>query len=59
MSTSTAPEVLVDSWRSDAGPDNPAGPLFTSGRWAETDLQDAMLGVTCSACTASRTQQCC
>lgn len=59
MSVQLTPENLVTTWRSDAGADNPAGPLFTSGRWAELDLMDTMPAATCSGCTASRTGQCC
>jgi hypothetical protein len=51
---------LAAQWRSGAGPDNPAGPLFTAGQYAQGDLTQRMTTVTkCSACTASRTKVCC
>jgi hypothetical protein len=55
-------------WRTSADGDNPAGPLFASGRFAATDIASpgATLPLTidtclrhCSTCTASRGYQCC
>ena len=59
----TAPQELISLWRSGvevAGQDNPAGPLYTSGQWAECDLVASTAFITrCSSCTASRTTVCC
>lgn len=55
------PEALVAQWRTNAGGDNPAGPLFTNA-YAEFDLtSDVQVYTTmsCSSCSASRTVQCC
>lgn len=55
-------EELVARWRSSAGGDNPAGPLFTSGEHAEADILGAIgpaftpCGTTC---TRSRRRHCC
>jgi len=59
---------VIARWRTSAGGDNPAGPLFASGRFAASDIASpgASLPVTidtclrhCSTCTASRGYQCC
>jgi hypothetical protein len=59
----TQPDELISLWRSGvevAGLGNPAGPLYTSGRWAESDLVATAAFITrCSSCTASRTSYCC
>lgn len=53
-------EDIVARWRTDAGDDNPAGPLFTSGRYAEEEIvQPTTFHSHCSVCTASRTIHCC
>ena len=55
-------QQLVAAWRSGAGPDNPAGPLFTGGQYAQADLtQRTGIGTKrCgTACTYSRTLYCC
>jgi hypothetical protein len=43
------------------GPDNPAGPLYVSGAFAEPDIMEAAASYThmCSPCTASGHIQCC
>lgn len=52
-------EDLAARWRTDAGDDNPAGPLFSTP-YAEADLvQPIVLARTCSWCTASTTAHCC
>lgn len=55
----TATLELTERWRTHAGQDNPAGPLFSGGPYAETELVAVMDTRTCSACTASRTSHCC
>jgi hypothetical protein len=46
---------LVARWRDMAGQDNPAGPLFTAGEFAESDIVNSDDIDTCSlACTGSR-----
>jgi hypothetical protein len=54
-------ERTANEWRVTAGPDNPAGPLYASGTFAEADIIGAstVLTVACSACSASRTVECC
>jgi hypothetical protein len=55
------PSALVDQWRTAASDFHPAGPLFSS-QYAEYDLINdgrAETPASCSACTASRTGQCC
>jgi hypothetical protein len=54
-------ERTVEQWRTTAGPDNPAGPLYASGAFAESDIIEAETSYTghCSACSASRTLVCC
>jgi Family of unknown function (DUF6229) len=54
--------VLVASWRTSADGDNPAGPLYASGVYAEADMVVAgwpESGRCGTACTYSRTRQCC
>lgn len=57
------PDELVDLWRDGVeveGADNPAGPVYTAGRWAESDLAMTWPPNTrCSSCTASTGGQCC
>lgn len=56
----TATLELIDRWRTDAGDDNPAGPLFSSGPYAESELVEVLDATTrCSSCTASRTTPVC
>jgi hypothetical protein len=54
-------ERTADGWRVTAGPDNPAGPLYASGPFAEADIIGASIAITagCSACSASHTGDCC
>lgn len=46
-------ETIVDQWRTAAGTDNPAGPLYASGAFAESDIIEAESSYTLrpSACT--------
>jgi hypothetical protein len=53
---------VVSRWRSTADEDNPAGPLFANGRYAEADIIVATwppTGNCGTACSASRTRYCC
>jgi Family of unknown function (DUF6229) len=69
MSMLTDPlEDLAARWRTDAGDDNPAGPLFSSGPYAEVELAEPMAAATAvcdtfgqcgTACTGSYPRQCC
>ena len=54
-------ERTAEQWRTNAGDDNPAGPLFAAGTFAEADLIEAETSYTghCSACSASHTIWCC
>ncbi|HEX4832881.1 MAG TPA: DUF6229 family protein [Trebonia sp.] len=56
-----AAEQAAEQWRIVAGPDNPAGPLYVSGAFAEPDIMEAAASYThmCSPCTASGHIQCC
>lgn len=50
--------AMVAKWREDAGTDNPAGPLFVGGEFAEADIVGATMVYTdqCgTACTVSNT----
>lgn len=63
MTTATLLEAeeIVARWRSGMDlDDNPAGPLFASGEFAEGDIVACNPpGSRCSACTASRPVFCC
>jgi hypothetical protein len=53
---------LATRWRDTADADNPAGPLYAAGEFAEADIvagPDAGTNLGCSACTASRGIDCC
>jgi hypothetical protein len=54
-------ERTAEQWRTVAGPDNPAGPLYASGAFAEPDIIEAEAIYTghCSGCSASAHTQCC
>ena len=50
---------LVAQWRN-GEQDNPAGPLFAAGEFAEADIVNATPGITCGTyCTGSVHVQCC
>lgn len=52
---------VVAAWRNEAGGDNPAGPLFIGGEFAEADIagdSEAVSMIT-SVCTGCGTIQCC
>lgn len=45
---------LIAHWRNAAGQDNPAGPLFIAGEFAEADIVNSVGAHTCSLdCTGS------
>ena len=50
---------LVAQWRNQEQ-DNPAGPLFAAGEFAEADIVNATPGITCgTACSGSIGHPCC
>jgi hypothetical protein len=50
---------LVARWRSEEQ-DNPAGPLYAAGEFAEADIVNATPGFTCgTACSGSVGHPCC
>lgn len=60
-----AREDTVMRWRSSAGGDSPAGPLYAAGEFAEADIAAPDMVTTvarnsrCSLCTASNAIPCC
>jgi hypothetical protein len=51
---------LVEQWRNGGGQNNPAGPLFAAGDFAQADIINATAkGTSYSICTGSDTVQCC
>jgi 3'-phosphoadenosine 5'-phosphosulfate sulfotransferase (PAPS reductase)/FAD synthetase len=55
-------ERTAEQWRTIAEPGNPAGPMYASGLFAESDIIAAEASYShagCSLCTASRTIACC
>jgi hypothetical protein len=61
-----AAEDVIARWRSSPDGDSPAGPLYSTGAFAEADiaapdmlLSHALCTVGCSSCTASNTNDCC
>lgn len=52
--------ALVEHWRNGGGQNNPAGPLFAAGEYAQADIINATAkGTSYSICTGSDTVQCC
>lgn len=52
--------ALVEHWRNGGGQNNPAGPLFAAGEFAQADIVNATAKVTgCCLCTGSATGECC
>jgi hypothetical protein len=50
---------LVAQWRNGED-DNPAGPLFAAGQFAEADIVNAITKITCgTACSGSVGHPCC
>jgi Family of unknown function (DUF6229) len=60
MNDTSVGAELVAQWR-DHGDDNPAGPLFAAGEFAEADIVNstADFGTRCSICTGSSPVSCC
>ncbi len=59
MNTTLSGAELVSLWRNGAQ-DNPAGPLFASGEFAEADIVNATAQITgCCLCSGSFTHPCC
>lgn len=61
-----ARKEIVLRWRSSAGADSPAGPLYAAGAFAEADIAAPDMVSTfarythgCSACTSSNGHPCC
>jgi len=55
-------DEIVARWRRSADADNPAGPLYAGGRYAEADLLQKTgwpSGHCGTACSGSRTRYCC
>jgi hypothetical protein len=52
---------LVAQWRNDENQDNPAGPLYASGEFAEADIVNATAEfyTQCSGCSGSYGRPCC
>ena len=52
---------LVAQWRDHGEQDNPAGPLFAAGEFAESDIVNATseFVTRCSSCTGSSPVFCC
>jgi hypothetical protein len=52
---------LVERWRNDGEKDNPAGPLFAAGEFAEADIVNATgeFITRCSGCSGSAGRPCC
>jgi hypothetical protein len=42
MTTMTVAERTVEQWRTTAGADNPAGPLYAFGAFAESEIVNAV-----------------
>lgn len=63
MNNTSDTNDVVSQWRTNDDPASPAGPLFTSGAFAEADIVSETRIVTVggcgTACTGSRTRQCC
>lgn len=60
MSDSYDGAELVAQWRDQENQDNPAGPLFAAGEFAEDDIVNATPGITCgTACSGSIGHPCC
>jgi len=51
---------LVEHWRNGGGQNNPAGPLFAAGEFAQADIVNAIgKSTNCCDCTGSHTIECC
>jgi hypothetical protein len=62
MNNTVSGAAMVAQWRNSAELDNPAGPLFTGGEFAPTDIVWDCTGggpTGCSQCSGSSPHQCC
>lgn len=61
MNDTSSGAKLVAQWRDHGELDNPAGPLFASGEFAEADIVNATaeFWTRCSSCTGSSPVHCC
>jgi Family of unknown function (DUF6229) len=64
MSAETVTSIAqtVSAWRASASPDSPAGPLFPSGRYAESEItmSGKIVTLQCGTnCTGSEHDHCC
>ena len=52
---------LIAQWRNHENQNNPAGPLFAAGEFAEADIVNATaeFWTRCSSCTGSSPVACC
>lgn len=51
---------LVAQWRNRVEEDNPAGPMFAAGEFAEADIVNVTHKITCgTACSGSVGHPCC
>jgi Family of unknown function (DUF6229) len=52
---------LVEQWRNEGEQENPAGPLFAAGEFAEADIVNATAEfiTRCSGCSGSYGRPCC
>jgi hypothetical protein len=59
--TSDVAAEVVEQWRNLEEHDNPAGPLFASGEFAEADIVNATgeFITRCSGCSGSAGHPCC
>jgi hypothetical protein len=52
--------ALVNQWRNGVEQDNPAGPLFAAGEFAEADITTSDFLATCGTdCSPSGIKHCC
>jgi hypothetical protein len=61
MNNTLSGSELVTRWRNEVEDDNPAGPLFASGKFAEGDIVYSCECATthCSSCSGSFGHPCC
>ena len=61
MNDTSDGEELVTQWRNHGEQDNPAGPLFAAGEFAEADIVNATAEfiTRCSGCSGSYGRPCC
>ena len=59
--TSDVAAELVEQWRTLEEQDNPAGPLYAAGEFAEADIVNAAseFVTRCSGCSGSAGRPCC